>query len=247
MSRSAAATVCGSDILLFPHAPLRIGEWNELKAHTDRQIALFRAALRIERRPSGRVLKEANGANAPVATEIEPVPGSSGHPDQVACLHLDRHHRAGMPLPERIFPGVDMEEAMALDDEAHLVLVVPVFFAESGEHHVQVRGLRLDVDHVGRHVAPISLEGLDLIGVGPENLLLSRFARERIRRCPSLIADGEARQKGAYRLGVFDPPILLRYPYDCHSDLLQGPVPLSLPITGEGFILKLPLLPELGE
>ena len=44
------------------------------------------------------------------------------HADQIAGLDLDREHRA--------VRRVDVKQPAALDDEAHLVLVVPVLAVE---------------------------------------------------------------------------------------------------------------------
>jgi len=47
---------------------------------------------------------------------------------------------------------VNVKDAVAGDDEAHFVFVVPVFAIEFGEHLVETRCCRVDVDDVGSHV-----------------------------------------------------------------------------------------------
>src|SRR4051812_12689144 len=85
-------------------------------SQANRLEALVDAALRVVGGPAGDVLEETDGPDLPLGAEVEPVPGAARHPDQVARLHLQRHHCA--------LPGVDVEHAAAADDEADLVLVV---------------------------------------------------------------------------------------------------------------------------
>ena len=92
------------------------------------------AALGVVRRPSGLVLEQPDRANAPVAAEVEPMMRSARHANQVSGDDLERKHGFAR--------RVDVEEPATVDDEAHLVFVVPVFAAELLEHGVEPRRLR---------------------------------------------------------------------------------------------------------
>ncbi len=81
--------------------------------------------------------------------------GAPRHPDQVAPAHFE-------PNTGR---RVDVEQATAVDNEADLVLVVPVLAIELREHDLEVGRISADVDHVGRHISAPRLERFDLIGV----------------------------------------------------------------------------------
>jgi len=107
---------------------------------------------------------------------------------------------------------VDEEDAAALEDEAHLVLVVPVLAAELREHRLQVRGLAPHVDHVGRDVAAAGLEPRDLGVVGREHLVRRGGGRERVRRRPALVVDADRCEELRDRLLPLHDPVLGRNP-----------------------------------
>src|SRR5262245_40461156 len=96
------------------------------------------------RRPARHVLKQPNGPDASISAEIEPVMRAARHTDQITRLNFDRKHWRTW--------WMNVEQATALDDEADFVFVVPVLAVELVEHDVEVGGVRIDVDHVCRHV-----------------------------------------------------------------------------------------------
>ena len=55
------------------------------------------------RRPARHVLKQANGADAPVGAEIEPVIRAAGHANEIAGLDLEESLLAkDVPLPQGV-------------------------------------------------------------------------------------------------------------------------------------------------
>ena len=134
--------------------------------------------------------------------------GSPGHPEQVAGVHLDGYHRS--------FRGVDVEKPAPFDDEAHLVLVVPVLDVELVEHRVEVRGSGIDVDDVGGDVAAFLFELLDLGAVGLEDLLGRRVRGHGMGRLPALVVDAEAGEIRGDLLFVLYLPVLIGNRQDGH-------------------------------
>src|SRR5262249_47951654 len=90
------------------------------KAHC--LIVFVRAALSVVWCPAGSILKETNGADAPLPAEIEPVQHPARHANKIARFDRDRDHRT--PL------RTNVEEPAPLDDEPDLVLIVPVLGVE---------------------------------------------------------------------------------------------------------------------
>src|SRR6185312_4885050 len=82
----------------------------------DGLVAAVHAAVGVVRRPAGGILEQADGANAPVATEIEPVQRSARHADQVAGLYFQRHDRRSRRM--------NVKQATPGNDVADFVLVV---------------------------------------------------------------------------------------------------------------------------
>src|SRR5215471_9263262 len=72
-------------------------------------------AVRVMRRPAGRILEESDRANSALAAQIEPVARSARDADQVPGPNLDRENAS--------IRRMDVEEAPPFDDEADLVLV----------------------------------------------------------------------------------------------------------------------------
>ena len=100
------------------------------------------------------------------------MPRPARHADEVARLHLDREDRA--------LPRMDVEDAPPLDDEPHLVLVVPVLAAELREHAVEAGRRRLHVDHVRGDVPALRLQSLDLAAVGRQDVFRRRVGGHRV-------------------------------------------------------------------
>ena len=92
------------------------------RTEADRLESLVDAALGVVRRPARRILEQPDRADAAIGAEIEPVMRAARHADQIAGLDFDREDRAARRM--------DVEQAAAFDDEADLVLVVPVLAIE---------------------------------------------------------------------------------------------------------------------
>src|SRR5215831_4876227 len=96
------------------------------RSKTQWLVILVHAASGVLRRPTGRVLKETNCADAPFLAEIEPMESSARHADEITGFDCDGNHRT--------LAGANMEKPPALDCEAYFVLIVPVFRAKFVEH-----------------------------------------------------------------------------------------------------------------
>src|SRR5580704_4580580 len=90
--------------------------WKIRRPEANRLEAGVHAALRVMRRPARLILKEAHGANAPVAAQIEPVMGALRHANQISTLDFDCEHGT--------IGRVNMKQAATFDDETHFVFVV---------------------------------------------------------------------------------------------------------------------------
>ena len=90
--------------------------------------------------------------------------------------------------------GWTWKTPVPFEDEAHLVLVVPMLAAELREHGVEARGVGPHVDHVGGHVAAAGLQAVDLGAVGLEHLGRGGGGRHRVRRRPPLVVDAVSRR-----------------------------------------------------
>ena len=70
--------------------------------------------------------------------------------------------------------------------------------AELREHRVEARRVRLDVDDVGRDVAALRLELVDLVARRPrESRRRSRLGEPAVRRRPALVVDAARGEIGA--------------------------------------------------
>ena len=146
-------------------------------AEAERLKSAVDAALRVVRRPARDVLKQPDRANAPIAAEVEPVMRAARHANQIAGFNFDGEHR---PAVGRM----NMKKPAALDNQADFVFVVPVLGAEFGEHRVEPRRRRVDVDDVRGHIAAARLQAGDLV------VRTRRGSRRRSR----LAAPGRARR-----------------------------------------------------
>src|SRR5262245_58248515 len=127
---------------------------NVRSAETERLKISVDAARSVMWRPARRVFEQANGADAAIGAEVEPVQEAGRNSDQVAGFDLDGDYRGVL--------GVKVKQPAPFDDESHLVIVVPVLAVEFGQHLVQALCLRPDVNHVGRDVSAALLELLYL-------------------------------------------------------------------------------------
>src|SRR5437667_61253 len=98
------------------------------------------ATIGVPRRPAGGILKKTDAADLSVGTKVEPVQRPARNANQVARLHFDSNNRRCL--------GIHMEKPAPLDDEANLVLLMPMFPAELRKHGVQVWGLCIHVNHI---------------------------------------------------------------------------------------------------
>src|SRR5215469_18263656 len=95
-------------------------------------------------RPARLVLEQTNRPNRPVSAKIKPMPGPSGHANQVSGFYLDCGKRA--------LPGMNVKQSPATKGKAHFVLLVPMFAAEFRQHGIQVRCRGTHINHVGSDV-----------------------------------------------------------------------------------------------
>src|SRR2546422_1385041 len=112
---------------------------------------------------------------------------------------------------------MDVEQPAALDDEPHLVLVVPVLGVELVQHGLEAGCLWRDVDHVGSHVATPRLHPVNLARVGGQDFLGRGVQHQRMRRLPTFVVDSDACQVRAHRFGLCEAPVLVRNPDRSHG------------------------------
>src|SRR5215471_10643260 len=79
--------------------------------------------------------------------EIEPMPSAARHADEISRFDRDRNNWA---LYRR-----DVEQPAALDDEAHFVLIMPMFGIELIEHGFEARRCRRDINDIRGDVAAL--------------------------------------------------------------------------------------------
>src|SRR5262249_940710 len=96
------------------------------RSKTQRLIIGVNAAISVTRRPTGGVLKQANGANAPISAEVKPMTIAGRHSDQVSSFDLDRDNGASL-RPQ-------VKQSATFDDEPHLVIVVSMLSVEFRQH-----------------------------------------------------------------------------------------------------------------
>ena len=150
----------------------------------DRRVhSCFGSAPSVVGRPSSWILKKTDRPDLALSAEIEPVPGARGYADQIAGFNFQCHHRTVLRS--------DMKQAAAGNDEAHLVLIVPVFYLELGQHRVQLGRLGVDIDNVSGGVTALGFESIDLRRVGFEYLLRGGTRPEVAVRIPSFAIDPE--------------------------------------------------------
>src|SRR5437764_11999647 len=106
------------------------------------------------RRPAGYVLEQPDGADAPIAAQVEPVVRALRHADEIAAFDLDGKDSG--------IGRMDVKQAAALDDHPNFVFVVPVLAVEFREHGVETGRLGSDVDDVGGDVPATYFEFVDL-------------------------------------------------------------------------------------
>ena len=135
------------------------------------------------RRPARLVLEQPDRADVAIGAQIEPVPGPARHPNQVAGLDFDRD--------DRTLAGMNVEQPPAADDEADLVLVMPMLGAELREHGLEIRRGRRDVDDVGRHVAAARLQLVDFGRIGGKHRVRWRIRRGTLGERPALVVDAQ--------------------------------------------------------
>ena len=139
--------------------------------------------------------------------------GSLGHIDHVALHHLDGEDG---PLL-----GVDVEEAAAMNDEADLVLGVPVLAAELGEQGVEVGDLGVDVDDVGGDVAALALEAADGLLVGGEDFVGGGIFGEGVGALEAAVPDAELFEEGPDGGGVLKDLTGVAECERCHAKILS--------------------------
>src|SRR5215471_3737834 len=134
-----------------------------------------------------------------------------------------------------------MEEAASLNDEAHFILVVPMLAAELRQHRIEVRRLRRHADHVRRDVSAPRFQVVDLVGVGPKDLVLRRARFNRMSRLPHVVLDSDFTEV-LRDLGLAgDCPIFLRDSKYCHwSSSLISMVAFSIAVPSSVFCRPTP-------
>src|SRR5262249_25665434 len=121
--------------------------------------------------------------------------------NQIAGLHFDSDYRRSL--------RIHMKQAAALNNETHLVFVMPMFAAEFGEHGIQIGSLRADIDDVCGDVSAGRLQLVDFIGVGVEDFFLRSIGIQWVRRLPDVVLDTDFFQIFSYRFFAGNRSIFL--------------------------------------
>src|SRR5258708_36409673 len=137
--------------------------------------------------PAGKILKQPDRTNSPVAAKIKPVKRTARHADQVAGFHLNRH--------DRTLFRMHVKQSASRDDVANLNLVMPMLSAESGEHSIQARSFRSHVDYVRCYISATRLELIDLPRVSMKDLFSGGIGRQLSGRLPAFIVDADSAEK----------------------------------------------------
>src|SRR3989442_2291394 len=174
-----------------------------------RLMALARAAARIAGGPPRRILEKPDRPNPPVRAEVKPVPGAARHTNQVAGLDFDGDHRAAS--------RPDVEQTAALQNEPDFILIVPMLAVEFGQHGVEPRLWRRDVNHVRGDVASARLELFNFSPVSGETGLGRRPGRHRVFRLPALVMDADGSEVLPDGLCVIQNTVLIGKFNDGHG------------------------------
>src|SRR6266849_34891 len=172
------------------------------------------AAARVAGRPAGLILEQANGANAAVSAEIEPVQRAARNANQVAGFHFYRHNRALL--------RVDMEQSAPGDDVADLVRIVAMLDVERCEHRIQPGSVRSDVDHIRGDVATLALELLDLLAAGAQYLIRGSIRRQVARRLPMFVVNANSGEIVAHLVVFAERTVFIGDSKDRHGNLSPG-------------------------
>jgi len=179
------------------------------QAKADGKKILIDATLGVVGRPTRRVLKQANRANATVRTQVEPVQRSAWHANQVAGFDFDRQYRSTV--------CVDVKKSVTRNDESDFVFVVPVFAIEFREHLFETGCGGIYIDHVGSHVAAALFERFNLARVGVQDRFGWSVVGNRMSRCSTFVVNtvmGESRHD---LLVVLESFVFVENRYDRHT------------------------------
>ena len=108
-----------------------------------------------------------------------------------------------------------------MNDEADLVLGVPVLAAELGEQGVEVGDLGVDVDDVGGDVATLALEAADGLLVGGEDFVGGGIFGEGVGALEAAVPDAELFEEGADGGGVLKDLTGVAECERCHAKILS--------------------------
>src|ERR1035438_8856345 len=149
-------------------------------------------------RPPSRVLKPANGADAAIFAQREPMLCSTRYAEHVAGAYF---HRGNPPVQS------EKKDAASGEDEPHLVLVVRMLLIEPGQHGFKIWRRRVHVNDVRRDVPTAPFHLVNLVGISNKHLVGARISRHPVKT-PTLVIDAKLRQRFAnlgFRvdLGVF--------------------------------------------
>src|SRR5206468_4086391 len=106
---------------------------------------------------------------------------------------------------------------MALDDETHFVLVVPVLAIELCDHRIKSRGLSVDGDHIGSDVAPRRLQFFDFLCVSLENFFCRGIRLHGMLGLPVFIPDAASYEIVANQSSVSEFSVFIDDFQDCHT------------------------------
>src|ERR1035438_10491610 len=138
-------------------------------------------------RPPSRVLKPANGADAAIFAQREPMLCSTRYAEHVAGAYF---HRGNPPVQS------EKKDAASGEDEPHLVLVVRMLLIEQGQHGFKIWRRRVHVNDVRRDVPTAPFHLVNLVGISNKHVVGARISRHPVKT-PTLVIDAKLLQRFA--------------------------------------------------
>src|SRR3989442_10338572 len=166
-------------------------------------------AARVVGCPGGLFLEEADGPNAAVAAEIEPVQRPARNANQVSGFNFDRYNRA--------LRRMNVEQPTPSDNVTNLVFIVRMFDVEFCQHLVQPRSICVHVDPVRRDVAALTLELFYLLAVSAQHLVCRSIRRQFGRRLPAFVVDANPCEVVAHLAVFAERTVLIGDSKDSHG------------------------------
>ena len=159
--------------------------------------------------PPRRILKESDASDASVIAKIEPMLHAARHIDHVASFNGHTEDRAVFRM--------EVKHAPPLDRESDFVLRMRMLLVELSEHCIEVRSVRVDIDHIGCDKTTGSFNLIDFRSILSQDLRIRRTRFEPTFNFPTLIPDPKRLQELEDLIGLGQIAVLVGNVNDCHD------------------------------